>query len=81
MLPLTFIILAFYLGQIFCERAQYLTGLFIFLVISLLGVVVSCYLEAVVRQLLKECASKTVAAYPHLFRSRKPRAATASHTS
>ena len=81
MLPLTFILLAFYLGQLFCERSEYLTGLLVFLVISLSGVIVSCYLEAIIRQQLKELASRSVTAFPHLFRNRKPRPATASHTS
>lgn len=81
MLPLTVMIAAFYLGQFFCERSQPLIGVLAFLVVAFAGVIVSCYLEAVARHLLKELAVKVVTAHPDLFRMRKPRPATASHTS
>ncbi len=80
MLPLTVMITAFYLGQFFCERSQPLTGLLAFLVVAIGGVIVSSYLEAAARRLLKGLVLKTVSAHPDLFRSRKPRPATASHT-
>ncbi|MDD1668123.1 MAG: hypothetical protein LUO96_06620 [Methanomicrobiales archaeon] len=74
-------IAAFYLGEYFCKRSQPLTGVLAFLVVSLMGVIVSCYLEAAIRELLKEFVARAIAARPHLFRSRKPRPASASHLS
>ena len=42
MLPIAAIICAFYLGEYFFARSQYLPGLLVFLVVSLTGVIVSC---------------------------------------
>ncbi len=78
MLPLAVMIAAFYLGQLFCERSQPLTGLFAFLAVAIAGVIASCYLEAVLRQMLKGLLLKVVTAHPDLFRNRKPRPAAAS---
>lgn len=80
MLPIAAMIYAFCLGALFFARSQYLAGLLAFLTMSVGGVIVGCYLEALARELLKELF---VRGRESLFRARKPEPATvtSSHPS
>lgn len=78
MLPIAAMISAFCLGALFFTRSQYLTGLLAFLTVSVGGVIVGCYLEALARELLKELFVRTRESLPSLFRTRKPEPATAT---
>lgn len=73
MLPIAAMIYAFCLGALFFARSQYLAGLLAFLTMSVGGVIVGCYLEALARELLKELF---VRGRESLFRVRKPEPAT-----
>ncbi len=75
MLPIAAMIYAFCLGALFFTRSQYLAGLLVFLTVSVGGVIVGCYLEALARELLKELFVRT---RESLFGARKPVPATAT---
>ena len=78
MLPIAAMIYAFCLGAFFFARSQYLAGLLVFLTVSVGGVIIGCYLEALARELLKELFVRTRVLLPILFRTHKPEPATAT---
>lgn len=78
MLPIAALICACCLGESFFARGRYLTGLLAFMVVSLTGIITSCYLEAVVRELLKKLRARPRASHPTLLSTHKPQPATSS---
>lgn len=68
MLPMTVMIFAFYIGAAFIDSSYVFTGLFVFLVTSVVGVIITSYIEST----LKEFILKPRTAVPNPLQMHEP---------